>query len=69
MDRTALNEPKNFQAIMLSSTFTDLKVHRQKAIEAISKLGYVPRVMEYSGAQAETDVVETSLRMVRDSVA
>jgi hypothetical protein len=64
-----LNEPKNFTAIMLSSTFTDLKEHRQRAIEAINKLGYFPRVMEYSGVQAAADVIETSLTMVRDSAA
>jgi len=52
---------------MLSSTFTDLREHRQRAIEAISKLGYMPRVMEHSGAQADSDVVETSLQMVRDA--
>ena len=38
---------------MLSSTFTDLKEHRQRAIEVIQHVGYLPRVMEYSGAQAE----------------
>jgi tetratricopeptide (TPR) repeat protein len=54
---------------MLSSTFTDLRGHRERAIEAISKLGYVPRVMEHSGAQAEADVIDTSLQMVRDAVA
>ena len=64
----ALNEPKTFRAIMLSSTFTDLREHRQKAIEAIQKLGYVPRVMEFSGAQAAADVIDASLEMVRDAV-
>jgi tetratricopeptide (TPR) repeat protein len=67
--RTALNEPKNYRAIMLSSTFTDLKEHRQKAIEAISKLGYMPRAMEHTGARADADVIESSLNMVRDSTA
>jgi hypothetical protein len=51
---------------MLSSTFTDLREHRQRAIEA-SKLGYMPGVMEHSGAQAEADVIDTSLQMVRDA--
>jgi tetratricopeptide (TPR) repeat protein len=64
-----LNEPRNYRAIMLSSTFTDLKEHRQRAIEVIQKLGYFPRVMEYSGAQAEADVIDTSLQMVRDAAA
>jgi tetratricopeptide (TPR) repeat protein len=64
-----LSEPKNYGAIMLSSTFTDLKEHRQRAIEVIQKLGYFPRVMEFSGAQAESDVIDVSLQMVRDAVA
>jgi len=64
-----LNKPKDYKAIMVSSTFTDLKEHRQQAIEAIQKLGYMPRVMEYSGAQAEADVIDTSLAMVREAAA
>jgi len=64
-----LDEPKNYRAIMLSSTFTDLRDHRQRAIEAISKLGYMPRVMEHTGARADADVIESSLSMVRDSAA
>jgi Domain of unknown function (DUF4062) len=64
-----LNDPKNYKAIMLSSTFTDLREHRQRAIEAIVKFGYVPRVMEFSGARADADVIDTSLQMVRDAAA
>lgn len=54
---------------MLSSTFTDLKEHREAAIEAIANYGYMPRVMEFSGANAAADVIETSLQMVRDAAA
>lgn len=54
---------------MLSSTFTDLKEHRARAIEVISKLHYMPSVMEHSGAQAEGDVIDTSLDMVRNAAA
>lgn len=64
-----MDQPKDYKAIMLSGTFTDLREHRQRAIEGISKLGYMPRVMEHSGAQAEADVIDTSLAMVRDAVA
>ena len=64
-----MSEPKNYKAIMLSSTFTDLKEHRQRAIEAINHLGYVPRVMERTGARAGIDVIGSSLNMVRDLVA
>ena len=66
---TALNEPKAYQAIMLSSTFTDLRKHRQSATKAIEKFGYRANVMEYDGARADADVIESSLTMVRDSAA
>lgn len=69
MPDTKSDEPKDFKAIMLSSTFNDLKEHRARVIEAIQKLGYAPRVMEFSGAQAEADVIDTSLAMVRDAFA
>ena len=49
---------------MLSSTFTDLSEHRQRAIEAISKLDYMPKVMEYTGARADDDVIESSTAYV-----
>jgi hypothetical protein len=62
-----LHEAKDYQAIMLSSSFTDLLAHRQRAIEAISELGYVPRIMEHTGADADADLIESSLNMVRDS--
>jgi tetratricopeptide (TPR) repeat protein len=65
--RIALNEPKAYQAIMLSSTFTDLKEHRQRATQAIEKFGYRANVMEYDGARADANVIESSLKMVRDS--
>jgi hypothetical protein len=64
-----LGEPKNYRAIMLSSTFTDLSEHRQRAIEVISKLDYMPKVMERTGARADDDVIESSLNMARDSIA
>jgi len=54
---------------MVSSTFTDLKEHRAKVIEAIEKLGFRANVMENSGPQATADVIDTSLKMVRDSSA
>jgi tetratricopeptide (TPR) repeat protein len=64
-----LNKPKTYLGIMVSSTFTDLKEHRQKVIEAIHAHGYRANVMEYSGAQAGLDVIDSSLKMVRDSAA
>jgi hypothetical protein len=64
-----LYEPKSYQAIMVSSTFTDLEEHRQKVIKAIDTLGYRANVMENDGARADVDVIESSLKMVRDSAA
>jgi tetratricopeptide (TPR) repeat protein len=62
-------EPKLYRAIMVSSTFTDLEAHRREVIEAIQRFGFFPNVMEYSGARSDADVIDTSLEMVRNSVA
>jgi tetratricopeptide (TPR) repeat protein len=62
-------EPKLYRAIMVSSTFTDLEAHRREVIDSILRFGFQPNVMEYSGARSDADVIDTSLRMVRDSVA
>jgi tetratricopeptide (TPR) repeat protein len=62
-------EPKLYRGIMVSSTFTDLEAHRSEVIEAIQRFGFFPNVMEYSGARSDADVIDASLRMVRDSVA
>jgi hypothetical protein len=67
--RTDLQAPKSYQAIMVSSTFADLKDHRKHVIEAIEKLGYRANVMEHDGARADIDVIDSSLQMVRDSAA
>jgi hypothetical protein len=69
MPETTLHQPKDYKALMLSSTFTDLREHRERAIEAIVEFGYMARVMEHSRAQAEADVIDTSLAMVRDAAA
>ena len=62
-------EPKLYRAIMVSSTFTDLEAHRREVIDAIHRFGFHANVMEYSGARSDADVIDTSLGMVRDSVA
>ena len=64
-----MSQPKSFQGIMVSSTFTDLVKHRAAVKNAIEKLGFHAVVMESSGANADADVIETSLRMVRDAAA
>jgi tetratricopeptide (TPR) repeat protein len=62
-------EPKLYRGIMVSSTFTDLEAHRREVIDAIHRFGFHANVMEYSGARSDADVIDTSLEMVRDSVA
>ncbi|NEV77742.1 tetratricopeptide repeat protein [Rhodopseudomonas sp. BR0C11] len=64
-----MHEPKSYRGIMVSSTFTDLEQHRAKVIEAIGRLGFRPNVMETSGPRADADVIDASLKMVRDSAA
>lgn len=54
---------------MVSSTFTDLKEHRATMIAAIHKHKLHANVMEHDDAKASGDVIESSLRMVRDSAA
>ena len=61
-----MNQPKNNRAIMLSSTFADLRDHRQRAIEAIDKLGYASKFMEYTATRA---ALKSSLKKVRASAA
>ena len=56
--RTNLETPKSYQAVMVSSTFTDLKDHRQQLIKAIEAVGYRANVMEHDSARADVDVIE-----------
>ena len=63
-----MSEPKTFHGIMVSSTFKDLERHRAHVIKAIEGLGYKSIAMEINGA-ADADVIDESLRMVRESVA
>jgi hypothetical protein len=52
----------------MSSTFTDLEKHRAAAISAILGQGFAPVAMEYDVAKP-SDVIESSLQMVRDASA
>lgn len=61
--------PTNYQGVMVSSTFVDLKEHRKTLIDAISNNGFHANTMEYSGAAFGPDVLDKSLQMVRESVA
>lgn len=52
---------------MVSSTFTDLKEHRNALIQSISKHDMHPVGMEFSDAKLTGDVVDASLGMVAKS--
>jgi tetratricopeptide (TPR) repeat protein len=54
---------------MVSSTFEDLKEHRSALIGAISGAGFHAVAMEHDSAKADVDLIESSLRMVRDAAA
>jgi hypothetical protein len=60
--------PRPAQRVMVSSTFNDLKQHRATLIDAIHTQDFKAEVMENSAAKA-MDVIESSLKMVRDSAA
>jgi cellulose biosynthesis protein BcsQ len=64
--------PYRFQArtvrqVMVSSTFSDLTAHRAAIISAIHKHSMHANTMEYAEAEPAADVIESSLRMVRES--
>lgn len=58
-----------YQAVMVSSTYRDLEIHRREVIRAIESFELFPRVMEFDGARADVDVIESSLRLVHDAGA
>ena len=63
------DQPKTYQAVMVSSTFTDLEGHRREVIRAIESFDLLPKVMENDGARADSDVINSSLGFVRDAAA
>lgn len=62
-------DPRTYQAVTVSSTFTDLKTHRREVCDALAKFDLFPKVMEFNGARADADVIDSSLGFVRDSSA
>jgi serine/threonine protein kinase len=51
-------------AVMISSTSLDLPHHRETVNEAIRRLGYYPLAMEHGSAEAGSNALSFSLRMV-----
>ena len=64
-----LHAPLQYQGVMVSSTFTDLKEHRAALIKAIKGQGLTDVAMENDSAKPDLDVIDSSLQMVRDSSA
>ena len=64
-----MRKPKSYRGLVLSSTFIDLEEHRKALIALIHDHGSVANAMEFTGARADGDVLDASLRLVRDSVA
>ncbi len=59
--------PRDYQGVMVSSTFKDLKEHREALISIVTGGDFKAVVMENDSAKSDFDVVESSLQMVRDS--
>ncbi|MVM31465.1 DUF4062 domain-containing protein [Spirosoma sp. HMF4905] len=61
-------EPRLFPGVTISSTFTDLKQHREALITTIKAHGLTDIAMENDAAKF-MDVIDSSLQMVRDGSA
>jgi len=61
--------PRLVHQVMISSTFTDLKEHRAALIDALRGQGLADIAMENDSAKPDVDVIDSSLRMVRDASA
>jgi hypothetical protein len=62
------HRPRFVPQVMVSSTFTDLRAHREALIEAVHAHQLHANVMENDSARL-VDVIDSSLQMVRDSAA
>jgi len=69
MTEAPSTRPRSIPQVMVSSTFTDLKEHRDALIKALNEHDLHPNVMEYDSAKPVGDVIDSSLQMVRDSAA
>jgi hypothetical protein len=61
--------PHSYAGVMVSSTFTDLRMHREALIKALSAQQLKPVTMELDSAKPLGDVIDSSLQMVKDSAA
>src|ERR1041385_630140 len=68
MDAQNIPIPRNYPGVTISSTFTDLEVHRAALIKVIKANGMTDVAMENDSAKL-LDVIDSSLQMVRDGAA
>lgn len=66
MTTTPSDKPRDIPQVMVSSTFVDLKEHRQALIDSLIRHDLHANVMENDSARL-VDVIESSLGMVRES--
>lgn len=69
MENGSKPTPKQFKGVMISSTFEDLKEHREALNSALRKSGLMPITMEDSVPGPNDNVLSSSLQMVHDSSA
>jgi tetratricopeptide (TPR) repeat protein len=55
--------------VMVSSTYLDLRQHREAAVDALLRLGYFPIGMEYDSAKSGKDTIDASLAKVKKAHA
>lgn len=67
MTTERMPRPRSYAGVMVSSTFIDLKNHREALIDAINGQELKAIAMENDSAKPAEDVIESSLQMVRDS--
>ncbi|MCK9895603.1 DUF4062 domain-containing protein [Frankia sp. AgB32] len=65
----SLPTPRRYLGVMVSSTFRDLRDHRDAVIQAILGNGLHPIAMEHDSALPDVTVVESSLQKVQDAAA
>lgn len=69
MTKHRIPRPRDFPGVMVSSTFTDLKDHREALTKAINGQELKALGMENDSAKPAGDVIDSSLQMVQDSAA
>lgn len=61
--------PQMYKGVMISSTFSDLGRHREALMSMLTDHGFFPVAMENEPGGLREDVIDASLRMVREGEA